>query len=291
VTLVELVVALTLFSVVATVMLTILRAQQRFQTGSLEIIDTKRNAHQAIDLLYGELRATASADIYSISDSSIAFRTTVGTSHVCSLDPSRSSLTLPGARARRSAPLSTFLTLPRAGDSLLIFDTGEAPEPVDDAWHRHVLIADPGGGICPPRPFGLAADATEAAGFVIPIAPPVSQTVTAGSPVRFFRPASYSLYRGTGATWMLGYSTCAGGTCTVRQPISGPYLPFAGGGEGGIAFTYFDTHGVPTTAPARVARIEIVARARSGATVDVGHVRGQHYRDSLSTAIALRNRS
>ena len=291
VTLVELVVALTLFGVVATVMLTILRGQQRFHTGSLEIIDTRRSVQQAIDLLYGELRATSAADIYSITDSSIAFRSVIGASHLCAIDSTRSSLILPATRSRRLPPLSSFLTLPRAGDSLLIFDPGEAPEPDDDAWHRHVLLADPGSGICPPRPFGLAADAIEAAGSSIQVAPPLAQTATVGSPIRFFRPASYSLYRGSGATWMLGYSSCDAGTCTARQPLSGPYLPFATGGEGGIAFTYFDIDGAPTPAPARVARIDVVARARSASALDAGHVRGERYRDSLAATIALRNRS
>ena len=65
VTLVELVVALTLFSVVATIMLTMLRGQQRFHAGSLEIIDTKRSIQQAAALLYGELRAASSATMPS----------------------------------------------------------------------------------------------------------------------------------------------------------------------------------------------------------------------------------
>lgn len=291
VTLVELVVALTLFSVVATIMLSILHGQQRFHTGSLEIIDTKRSAQQAIDLLYGELRATSSSDIYSMTDSSIAFRTIVGTSHVCGVDSGRTAVTLPSTRARRAAPLSTFLTPPRAGDSLLIFDPGEAPEPDDDRWHRHVLVADPGGGVCTPRPSGLAGDPVESAGFAILVAPPVAQNVIAGSPVRFFRPATYSLYRGSGATWMLGYSSCAAGTCTARQPVSGPYLPFASGGEGGVAFAYFDIDGSPTADPSRTARIDVIARARSASTLDAGHVRRQRYRDSLAVTIALRNRS
>lgn len=291
VTLVELIVALTLFSVVATVMLSVLRGQQRFHTGSLEIIDTKRGAQQAIDLLYGELRATASADIYSMSDSAIAFRTTVGTSHVCAIDSGRVGIVLPSTRARRAAPLSTFLTSPRAGDSLLVFDPGEAADPDDDRWHPHVLMADPGGGTCPPRPMGLASDPAESAGFAILVAPPLAQNVIAGSPVRFFRPATYSLYRGSGATWMLGYSACAAGTCSPRQPVSGPYLPFASGGAGGVAFAYFDVAGSPTVDPSRMARIDVVARTRSASALDVGHVRGQRYRDSLAVTIALRNRS
>ena len=267
------------------------RGQQRFHTGSLEIIDTKRSAQQAIDLLYGELRAASSADIYSMSDSSIAFRTTFGASHICAVDSGRAAIALPSTRTRRVAPLSAFLTLPRTGDSLLIFDPGESPESDDDRWHPHVLTADPAGGACPPRPFGLAADPVESAGFAFQVAPPLAHNVIPGSPVRFFRPATYSLYRGSGATWMLGYSSCAAGTCTVRQPLSGPYVPFASGGQGGIVFTYFDADGAPTADPSRVARIDVVARARSASMLEVAHVRGERYRDSLAMTIALRNRS
>jgi prepilin-type N-terminal cleavage/methylation domain-containing protein len=291
VTLVELVVALTLFSVVATIVLTILREQQRFHTGALDIIDTRRSAQQAIDLLYGELRAISSADIYSMSDSSIMFRTTIGASHLCAIDSGRASITLPSTRATRVAPLSTFLTLPRAGDSLLVFDPGEAPEPDDDRWNPHVLVTDPGGAVCQTRPHGLASDAIEASGIVFQVAPPFAVSIVVGSPLRVFRPASYSLYRGSGAAWMLGYSSCAAGSCTPRQPLSGPYVPFASGGEGGIAFAYFDAQGAPTSDRSQVARIDVMVRARSASSVQVGHLRGQRYQDSLAITIALRNRS
>jgi type II secretory pathway pseudopilin PulG len=291
VTLVELVVALTLFSLVATIMLTLLRGQQRFYTGSLQVIDTKRSTRQAIDLLYGELRSASSADIYSISDSSIAFRTTIGSSHLCDVDSVRSSITLPSTGTTRAAALSAFLTWPRAGDSVLIFDPGGAAEPDDDRWRAHVLLTPAGGRACPPRPFGLAGDAIEGSGITFDVAPPVVATTPVGAPLRFFRPASYSLYRGSGATWMLGYSSCAAGVCTARQPLSGPYLPFASVGAGGVSFSYFDVHGAPTGDRGQVARVDVVARARSASAVEVGHVRGRHYQDSLAVSIALRNGS
>ena len=289
VTLVELVVALSLFGVIAGIILTVLRDQQRFQVGSLEIIETKRSVHDAVGLLYGELRGAASADIYAITDSSISFRTTMGASHVCAIDASRSSITLPSPSSTRIRGLSTFLTTPRAGDSVLIFDPGGAPAPEDDRWKPHVLVADMGGGACPPRPFGLGASGGEPAGVAIVLNPPLSEDVVVGAPVRFFRPATYSLYRGSGASWMLGYSACAAGTCPVRQPLSGPYVPFAPGGAGGVAFRYFDRDGVPTVDRSRVARIDVVSRARSRSVLDMGHVRGQRYRDSLAITVALRN--
>ena len=290
-TLVELIVALSLFGIVATIMLTMVRGQQRFHTGSLEIIDTRRSTRQAIDLLYGELRAVSSADIYSMSDSSIAFRTTIGSSHLCAIDSARVAITLPPTRTMRAAPLSAFVTWPRAGDSVLIFDPGGSAGPDDDRWRAHVLLTAGGGTTCPPRPIGLAADAAERSGITFNVAPPVVTATAVGSPLRFFRPASYSLYRGSGATWMLGYSTCAAGACTARQPLSGPYLPFAGGGAGGVSFSYFDREGAVTSDRARVARVDVVARARSLSLLDVGHVRGRRYQDSLAVSIALRNGS
>lgn len=289
VTLVELVVALTLFGLVATIMLKVLRGQQRFHVGSLEIIDTKRSVHQATELLYGELRSASAADISAISDSSISFRTTVGTAHICSIDSARSFLTVPSTRTTRAAALSSFLATPRPGDSVLAFDSGDGPGPEDDRWSLHLMLVDLRASPCPRRPFGLASDATEAAGIGVTIAPPLAPTVVVGSPVRFFRPASYSLYRGTGSTWMLGYTVCAAGACPGRQPLSGPYLPFASGGGGGVAFEFFDRDGARTTDRPRVARIDIVARARSASTLDVGHVRGERYQDSLVVTVALRN--
>jgi prepilin-type N-terminal cleavage/methylation domain-containing protein len=292
VTLLELVVALTLFGVIAALMLGFLRGQQRFHLGVLEIIDTKRSAHQAMDLLYGGLRGASSADIYAVSDSSVTFRATHGASHICAIDTVRASVTLPPTTMAGDVGLSAFLTMPRAGDSLLIFDPGDAPTADDDRWRAHVLTANPGGGGCPLRPIGLATRATESgAGIAIAVAPSLTASIPVGSPVRFFRPARYSLYRSTGAEWMLGYSTCAAGTCTVRQPLSGPYLPFASGGAGGIALRYFDAQGAPTSDRSRVARVDVVARARSGSMLDVAHLRGQRYQDSLAITIALRNPS
>lgn len=290
VTLVEMIVALTLFGIITTIMLRILSEQHRFHIGSLEIIDTKRSTHQAIELLYGELRGLSSADVYAMSDFSVTFRTTHGASHICAIDSARASIALPSTRTTRSAPLSAFLAVPRAGDSLLIFDPGDAPGADDDRWHTYLLVADLGSAACPPRPFGLASNAAETAGIAIAIAPPLTATVPVGSPVRFFRPASYSLYR-SGTSWMLGYSLCAASACTARQPLSGPYLPFASGGAGGLVFQYFDAQGTPTSDRSRVTRIDVVARARSASTLDVGHLRGQRYHDSVAMTIALRNGS
>jgi hypothetical protein len=278
---------MTLLGLVVAMMLSTLRGQQRFQVGMLEIIDAKRNVQHAVDLLYANLRGASSTDFYAITDSSVAFRATFGASHICTIDSGRTFLTLPSSA--HDTALSTFLTMPRAGDSLLIFDPGDSSAADDDRWSSHTLSANPSGGLCPARPAGLSARVGGAPAIGVALTPPLGTTVLVGSPVRFFRPARYSLYRGTGAEWMLGYSTCAAGTCSARQPLSGPYLSFAGNGAGGVAFEYFDTGGSPTSDPRSVARIDVVARARTTSPISAAHLREEHYADSAALTIALRN--
>jgi type II secretory pathway pseudopilin PulG len=286
---VELVIALTLLGVIATMMLGTLRGQQRFQVGMLQIFDVKRSSQQAVDMLYASLRGASNSDLYAITDSSIAFRATFGASHICAIDSDRSSLTL--ASAADDTGLSTFLATPRAGDSLLIFDPGNSPTPGDDGWSSHTLSANPSGGLCPARPTGLSTRIAGSNAIAISINPPLGPNSFVGSPVRFFRPTRYSLYRGTGGEWVLGYSTCAAGTCSARQPLTGPYLPFAGGHAGGISFEYFDRQGLPTSNPANVASIHVIARARTASPITAAHLHGEHYTDSTAVMIALRNSS
>ena len=287
VTLIELIVALTLFGVLATIMLRVVRDQQRFQVGALEIIDTKRNARQAVELLSAALRPVSAADIYAASDSSIAFRAIHGLSHICAIDSSRTLVALPAASATGVTGLSTFLTMARAGDSVLIFDPGDQYSADDDTWRPHVLITAPGGGVCPLRPTGLASSTTP--GLALFVAPPLGASIGVGTPVRFFRPTSYSLYRSSAGEWMLGYVACAAGACTARQPLSGPYSPSASDGSRGIAFDYFDALGAQTSDPPRIARAHVIARSQSGSILSFGHVRNKRYKDSLAMTIGLRN--
>lgn len=300
VTLPELIVVLALGGVMCGLMLSMVLRQQRFHTGVNAIVEGKRSTRDAIELLARELRpvATGSAaraphgsDIYAMSDSGITFRAHLGSSVVCAVGPNRITITLPGMNGPINQRLSTFIVLPRAGDSLFIFDRGTTPSPDDDAWHRFVLAANLGGGFCPPRPLGLAAsDAEASSAMSASLTAPVPSNIDVGAPVRFFRPTTYSLYRTSIGDWALGISACAGGTCGVRQPITGPYEPPSSGATRGIVLEYLDARGGPTTTPGSVARIDVVARTRSSTPVDIAHIRGTPYRDSLATSIAIRNR-
>jgi hypothetical protein len=299
-TLIELIVVLAVGGVVCALMLSMVIRHQRFHTGATAMVEGKRSSRDAIELLARELRpiATGAAalaphgpDIYAMSDSDITFRGHLGSSVVCAVDPERTTITLPGPHGPINQRLTSFVVLPRAGDSLFIFDRGTTLSPDDDAWHRLVLAANLGGGFCPLRPLGLAAnDAESVFALAAALTTPVPSTVDVGAPIRFFRPTTYSLYRTSVGDWALGISTCAGGSCGIRQPISGPYSPPSSGTAGGIALEYLDASGAATANPGSVARIDLVSRTRSSTPLDFAHIRGTRYHDSLATSIAIRNR-
>jgi hypothetical protein len=299
-TLIELIVVLALGGAICALMLSMVVRQQRFHTGVSAIVEGKRSTRDAVELLSRELRPVATStaalaphgpDIYAMSDSAITFRAHLGSSVVCAVDANRTTITLPAVNGPPAMRLTTFVVLPRPGDSLFVFDRGTTSSRDDDAWYRFTIAAWLAGGFCPFRPLGLSSsDAESALALSMAVTPPLPGSIDVGAPIRFFRPTTYSLYRTSIGDWALGISTCAGGTCGVRQPVSGPYQPPTSGSSKGIALEFLDASGTPTMTPSAVARIDVVARTRSSTPLDIAHIRGTRYVDSLATSIAIRNR-
>ena len=301
ITLPEMMVVLVLLGLVVGGLMTVRVRQQRFYTGTSEIIQTKGSARQAIDILSSELRGISTAtrggapnnvDIYAMSDASLTFRSQFGGSVLCTIDPTRTVITLPPQTMGAQNALTSFLSDARAGDSVFVFDQGGNPGTNDDTWQRVALARDPGVGLCPVAPIGFTATAAEEAlGIEITLDKVLAPNIAIGAPIRFFRPASYSLYQDAAGEWWLGYFSCPANACSTLQPASGPYRPYAAaGGASGLAFAYFDSTGAPTGDPRSVARIDIIARSQSQYNLDVANVRNRKYQDSLGVSIAVRNR-
>ncbi|MGQ0714199.1 MAG: PilW family protein [Gemmatimonadaceae bacterium] len=298
-TLVELVVVMALGGTLSAIMLSMVLRQQRFHTGTAMIVAGKRSARDATELLARELRPLSTvpaaitetgSDIYDMSDSAITFRAHAGASVICAIDPSRTTITLPSTSGPLNERLTTFLGVPRGGDSLFIFDRGATPSRDDDAWHRSALVSDPGGGNCPLRPAGLAvSDIESTSALALRLTVPVPPGIDVGAPIRFFRPTTYSLYRTSAGDWALGSATCAAGRCSARQPVSGPYQARSSGSPPGLTLEYYDVTGAETDDRNTVARIDLIARTRSATALDVAHIRSRRYHDSLATSIAVRN--
>jgi hypothetical protein len=276
--LVELIVVIVLLAILGTATLGVVIHQERFYRAQADAIDSRATVRDAASLLQGELRplTPSDGDLYAIGASSVDFRATLAQSAICTIAPSRQRITIPPQQLSSGAPITWLGTQPEAGDTLLVLATDST---LGNAWHRHVLTANPSStGTCPTA-TGLTTTPAEAAGaMTLALDPPLDTTVQPGTLVRVVRRARYELYRASDSRWYLGYLDCLASRatpCNVVQPVSGPFA------TAGIHLTYLDRGGAPTTDPVRVARIDVLAIAsRRSAPYTL---------DSLATTIALRN--
>ena len=300
--LIELMVVIVLLGIVMGSILTVVTRQQRFYRGTREVIETRSNVRQGIDVLRAELRGVSSigGDLYpgQMNETSIEFRSMTGSSMICSI-PSPSGQTLiapPDGAMASGAILSVWRSVPAVGDSVFVYDNGPDASTSDDSWTpiRSVRSVTPLVGACGTTPF-LGHGAVGKTGYAIGVQPPLPSTIQPGTPIRFFRRVRYELYQASDLRWYLGYSECrptASPTCSPLEPVSGPYLPFAVSGGSGIGFYYFDVNGVQTTTPTQVARIDVIVRGQSEQPVAVtGGGAQPHFLDTTRVAVGLRNRS
>lgn len=297
-TITELLIAATMFAIVAGALTAVLTSQLRLQSRTDEAMRVQRDLRTGLSLLPADLRSAsrAAGDLVQLVDSAVQLRATFGTSIVCAR-PAADQVDLPPQRLARNV-LTTWYVAPAAGDTVLLYNDSTSAGPEDDVWTPMRITA-----------IG-AAPATACAGapFTDPVADPpatkprwrvtlgaaIPTGVRVGAAVRFVRSVRYSLYRpGTAADarWYLGYREYTGGAWTAPEPIAGPFEAYAAGtGPSGIAFAYYDSTGVRLATPAtgtRVSRIDLTLRSRS-------RVRGGRdsvvVRDSVAVRVALRNR-
>ena len=86
------------------------------------------------------------------------------------------------------------------------------------------------------------------------------------------------------------------------SPVSGPFDAYASGSgtATGVGFRYYDVDGneiasgADATNRARIARIDLIARARTLSNVRAAGIQNgvdQQYKDSLAVSVMLRNRN
>jgi hypothetical protein len=276
--LIELVVVIVLLAAVGSAVMGVVIHQERFYRAQADAIESRATVRDAATVLGSELRALTprDGDLYSTAVSAVDYRTTLAQSAICTIAPSRRSITIPPEHLAAGAPLTWIGTQPEAGDTLLILASDST---LGDRWDRHVLTSAPSSsGTCPVT-SGLTTSASEAsAALTLALSPQLDSAIAPGALVRIVRRARYELYRASDSRWYLGYLDCLSSRatpCNAVQPVSGPFVP------SGIQLAYLDAAGAPTTDPMRVARIDVLAIAsRRGAPGTL---------DSLATTIALRN--
>jgi len=313
-TLVELLVALVLFGVIAGAIINLVARQQRFYRGATEMIDTRTQLRQAASVLPTDIRglSSVSGDITLMTDTAVQFVGIFGSAVVCGRPAGGGNVIYitPPDLARHT--LTSWYRLPKgtaqAGfDVAFLFDEKVDTSAVDDDWSSNALVQGPAAsaGACAGSPlFDPALDAGKN-GYSMLLASGIPSTVKDGAAVRFGRIVRYSIYKAADNKWYLGFKNCAGSiTCGVTtEPVSGPYRDWTtsgGGNTNGLGFTYYDSTGAqisPSTNAsdmARIARIDVKLRGAGTEVKNRASYQAQSgntvFTDSLTLRIAIRNR-
>ena len=295
-TTIELLVVLVIGGIVAAAVGSVLRRQQRFFTNAATLVERRVSLRDATGILPAEMRALSAAagDVIAFSDSALEIRATIGAAIACDTVAGGEAIDLAPVRTASGVPLAAYGTAPQPGDVALVFDGGLADSSSDDTWLTlPVSGVAPIAGVCAESPLldRIADAATPRLRLSFANGVRVSTGVRPGAFVHVLRRVRYRLYRAGTSDWYLGYSEWDGARFSVVQPVSGPFAPYSDrAGSSGLFLRYLDDAGNPLTSAtdaARIARIEVVARATLGAGLS-GIAGG--YMDSLAVTVRVRNR-
>ena len=284
---IELMIAVTIFGLVMAGVTSAITEQTRFQAGAQRVVASQRSLRQISDLLPGELRAlgTGAGDIYAMTPSSIDLRVTTGSSVVCAVAAGGMSVTIPPVQLAIEVPLTSWRDVPVAGDSVFIFDEGASASRNDDTWRAYRLASAPAAGTCAMTTGFTRSAAEAAAGMTLSVSSAIPITTLTGAPIRFFRPARYALTTGTDGRWYLGYTECSGG-CGSLDIVAGPVRSPSGQG---IGFTFRDSLGAVTGTPSNVAFVELALHTDGAPVGERSRLRSGALADSLRVSVAVRN--
>jgi len=324
-TLIEIMITLVLLGIVSGVIMRVVMRQQRFYQGVNQIITQRGQLRQGTSVLPVDLRNLSSIgdDLIAVSDSAIEFDLNIATSVVCAV-PANNQIVLPPLKLTSTNTLTVFapgITLNQVerdrGVTVYVYNDSSTSGNFDDRWQKFSLTGfDVDNSKCLATPFTTVADAgqnrfiltlTDTTG-AIDSGPggtngPISRYIGVGAPVRIMKRVRYKLFQHTDSKWYLGYSEFdkVHGKYDGLTPVSGPYEPYAtgSGATPGFAFRYYDVDGAEIAGGAgmadreRIARIDIVARARTSANVRAAGIQAgadRQYQDSLAVSVMLRNR-
>lgn len=293
-TIIELLIALVLLSMVSAAIYKVLVNNQRLYLAQTQTIDLNQNMRAAVTILPAEFRELDSpeGDIQAMSATSIRIRAMRLLGFVCGtpgnppLGGGIGQLTL----TIRSTPMYGTRQTFNVNDSLLIYWEGNPLTRADDQWLTGQIKTVVTGLVC--SDSGTAGTGTVPhQGYTLTMQPQwinnpglnVANAITAGSPVRGFDNVTYSVYQSTtDRNWYLGQTNNSQGGGI--QPIIGPLI-----GANGVTFSYYDSVGTVTADSSKVAQIGIVLRARTASPIRGASGVQAPKVDSIVTRVALRN--
>jgi prepilin-type N-terminal cleavage/methylation domain-containing protein len=272
-TLVELVVAVALGTVVLGAVWQVLLASQRFFRLQSSVLEVQEGLRAAMQTLSAELREldAAGGDILALAADSISIRATRGVEFMCAPpDPAAGRIVV------RSSLSSGYREVDPARDRALVFRDGDPWTEDDDAWLDFGITSAGRAASCSD---GAPATELRLLGSVRAL-----DGVGPGAPVRWYERAVYRVYADETGTWWLGVRSYSGGAWAPLSPIAGPLRHPAG-----LQLDYSDASGAATAEPSRVATIALVVRGVASALLQATGGRQGHWADSLATVVAPRN--
>jgi len=323
-TLVEIMISLILLGIVSGVIMRVIMRQQRFYQGVNQIMSQRGQLRQATAVLPIDLRSLSSvgADIIVASDSSMEFMVTVGTGVVCSV-VNGAQVAMPPEVLASQQRLTTWYgygepdpkNKPKSQYTVYIYNDSSIVGNEDDRWQKFTLVdMHHDKTLClTPATFASILDAGKDRPILElkssepddPVtAGPISRYIGVGAPVRIAKQVRYKLYQYTDGKWYLGYSEfdAASSKYDELSPVSGPYDAYSSSSTtgSGVGFRYYDVDGneiasgADSASRAKIARIDLIARARTSANVRAAGIQNgvsQQYKDSLAVSVMLRNRN
>ncbi len=278
-TLVEVMIALVLLSVVSAAIYRVLITNQQTYIAQTQRIDLQENLRAAVTVLPAEFREldATDGDIISMGPSSITIRAMRQLGVICNPPVLGGGLGGVGLTIRQT-PFYALRQFNLANDQLLIYYEGDESTRSDDSW----VLAPMTGVVsqnCPDgRPgWRITVNPSFVAGQLN-----VAGAIPDGAPVKGFEVVQYSLYQAPppDSRWYLG-QTKSGST----QPLIGPLS-----GSSAFRLNYFDAAGAQTAVRTQVASIEIKVEAQTQSRVRDPTRLGVSYKtDSVVTRVALRN--
>jgi prepilin-type N-terminal cleavage/methylation domain-containing protein len=274
-TLVELLVALVLLSIVGGVIVRLIATSQRLSRQQSEQVLLQGNVRTGALLVPSELRELAvsgtTTDIQAMGTSDITYRALRASGVACSITAGA-----PGSVRLRRSLYFGYRTLAASRDSLLIFMDDNADLTTDDRWSAFAVTGTPTTGTCPDGQPAIVVPTTIHADSLA--------RMQLDAPVRSFEVMQLALFQQNSKYWLGARSVSADPTSTL-QPVLGPLR------SDGLQISYLAANGTATTVPTQVRTIEVMIRGltQHTATVGTGGTDLRLSQDTLVTRIRLRN--
>ena len=308
-TLIEIIIAMTIFAFLGGLLLSVMLRQQRYQRALADVADSRGRMRDIATIIPTDLRGTSSVggDLLSIGLTALQFRAAIGSSALCRYS-APTVIELPPKVLASGNVITSWINPPAPGDVVFIYNDGTAAGNVDDTWTQFTITDTtsavdatwcPAGGV---TSITKAADDGQRKYRVTLSAAPDPLRIKPGAPIRFAREVRYSLYAASDANWYVGYETCTpsgtpgvAGACANREVLAGPVRAASTDTTtSGLYFVYYAQDGTPITNPAlagQIARVGIGLRTSPLSLKDAMKLGGSMIgRDSLRLTVGIRNR-